>query len=73
MVGVDARIVTYGEKVKFRQLRRIHGWDYSIEDMKKFGVDNVQEIGGPWNWHRLRPEIKVVRVKVNALRKRRTN
>lgn len=65
MIGVNPRIATYGESVAFGLLRRYDGWDYSIEDMKKFGVDNVHEIGGQWDWHRHKPQFKVKRVKVD--------
>lgn len=63
-VGVDYRITTYGESVRFGWFTRYDGWDYSIADLEKLGVDNVHQIGGDWDWRAHRPDIKVKRVEV---------
>lgn len=43
------------------------GYDYSIADMKKFGVKNIVVTGDEWNWRRYRPsrESLVKRIKVD--------
>lgn len=43
------------------------GYDYSLADMKKFGLTNIVVIGDEWNWRRYRPNRKslVKRIKVD--------
>ncbi|AKE51552.1 hypothetical protein [Kangiella geojedonensis] len=41
------------------------GYDYSIEDMKKFGLTNIQLLDGVWEWRKYRPYLEVLRVDVN--------
>lgn len=42
------------------------GYDYSIEDMKKFGITNIQLIDNAWEWRKYKSEFYVLRVKVDA-------
>ncbi len=42
------------------------GYDYSIGDMKKFGLTNIHLIDGTWEWRKHRPHLEVLRVDVNA-------
>lgn len=42
------------------------GYDYSIDDMKKFGLTNIQLLDGTWEWRKHRPHLEVLRVEVNA-------
>ncbi len=43
----------------------VHGFDYSIEDMEKFGVTNVHLIDGHWNWRKYTDHYNVTRVKLS--------
>ena len=42
------------------------GYDYSIGDMKKFGLTNIHLIDGTWESRKHRPHLEVLRVDVNA-------
>lgn len=42
------------------------GYDYSIEDMEKFGLSNIQLIDDSWEWRKYRPHLEVLRVDVNS-------
>jgi hypothetical protein len=66
-IHIDQRILTYGQTASHVKLpRTAAGYDYSVEDMAKFGVINVVEKTGNWRWRELKPEFTsmVVRVEV---------
>jgi hypothetical protein len=43
MINVDQKITTYGQLSKFncQNLTRANGWNYSLYDLQKMGVDNI--------------------------------
>ena len=55
-IGVDQSITTYGQTAS--RPKSLFPYDYSIEDLSKFGVRNVIEKGGVWRWRELRPEFQ---------------
>ena len=56
-IGVNSSVTTYGQTAKHVvRTRTASGYDYSIEDMQKFGITNILEKDGPWRWRELRPE-----------------
>ena len=63
-IGVHQSITTYGQAES--RLKSPAPYDYSIEDMAKFGVTHVIERRGEWRWRELRPEFQsqVVRIPV---------
>jgi len=63
-IGVNQSITTYGQTES--GLEKMVPFDYSIEDMAKFGVTNVIQKGGTWRWRELRPEFQsqIVRMPV---------
>jgi hypothetical protein len=71
-IGVDHQITIYGlNRYPFRTYlgaimtaNPIEGFDYSIEDMAKFGVTNVYEIEGEWDWRAYTDCCNVVRIPV---------
>ncbi len=72
-IGVDYRITTYGEDYTFGDYAHavftrepILGFDYSIEDMAKFGVSNIQLVDGEWAWRNYTDCCNVKRVQVNG-------
>jgi hypothetical protein len=76
-IGVDYRITVYGfsrytfwDRLSlFIPGRQIQGFNYSIEDMEKFGVTDVHLIDGEWNWQINNKDFNVKRAVVenNAL------
>jgi hypothetical protein len=54
-IGVVNTITTYGQ-TEPRPSGTKGPFDYSIDDMAKFGVTNVIEKDGTWRWRELRPE-----------------
>ena len=73
-LGVDNLLTVYGQtNITFWQ-RVLHflglydtGWDYSLEDMNRFGISNIILIDKEWDWRKYRPNKsnKVLRVKVS--------
>ena len=71
-IGVDHRITIYGlSRYPFRaylgsimMANPIEGFDFSIEDMAKFGVTNVYAIEGEWNWREYTDCCNVIRMQV---------
>jgi hypothetical protein len=57
-IGVDYNVciagfeqISFWDKLKaFFTQRPIAGFDYSLEDMQRFGIDNVSLLDGEWNW-----------------------
>lgn len=68
-LGVDHAITVYGQDhgpgvVSWRQftnfvLRRgaMIGWDYSLDDLRRLGVENIRLVDGGWNWREHRPDV----------------
>lgn len=60
-IETDNLLCTYGQsKINFWDYlpklfgRGIIGYDYSLADMKKFGLSNIVLIDGEWNWRKYR-------------------
>ncbi len=70
-IGINGKITTYGQSRHFNMFWTGYwgraGYDYSIEDMKKFGLDNIVEEGGIWDWRHYHREPPVKRVRVKEL------
>jgi len=72
-IDVDHQITIYGlERYPFRvylgsimMANPIEGFDFSIEDMAKFGVTDVYPIEGEWNWRKYTNCCNVVRMQLN--------
>lgn len=45
----------------------IHGFDYSLEDMQRFGLSNIVLVDDEWNWRKHRPGVRrmVLRIPVS--------
>jgi hypothetical protein len=66
-IHVDQAITTYGQTAAHVvRPPNTAGYDYSIEDMAKFGITNVVEKGGTWRWRELRPEYRSVVFRVDV-------
>lgn len=68
-IGVDPAITTYGQTAAhIDRSKNTAGYDYSIEDMAKFGITDVTEKKGSWRWRELHPECRwlIVRVEVRS-------
>lgn len=63
-IGVDYRITTYGAEETSSWFVRYDGWDYSIDDLSKLGVQNVHQIDGIWDWRSHPSNSKVKRIEV---------
>lgn len=49
-IGVSKSINTLGQSDEYSNYSTYYnGWYYSLEDLKKFGVNNLIVINGPWN------------------------
>jgi hypothetical protein len=49
MIGVDPLITVCGQHPELRRAHPdAHGFDYSLEDMARFGVTGIQTLGRPW-------------------------
>src|SRR4030095_10882396 len=53
-IHVNQAITTYGQIQSERS--EAGPFDYSIEDLAKFGVTNIIQKGGAWRWRELRPK-----------------
>lgn len=71
---VDNLLTVYGQRnlTLWDQAARIFshetsGWDYSVEDMRRFGLSNIILIDEEWNWRKYRPNksSEVTRVAVS--------
>jgi hypothetical protein len=66
---VKQEITTYGQDAAHvNRPKNTIGFDYSVEDMAKFGIANIIEKQGPWRWRELHPEYQemVFRVEVRS-------
>ncbi len=68
-IGVDYNIciagfeqISFWDKLKaFFTQRPIAGFDYSLEDMQRYGIDNVSLLDGEWNWRKYSSQYNVIR------------
>jgi ATP-dependent protease ClpP protease subunit len=66
-IHVDKAITTYGQTAAHVvRPQNSAGYDYSIEDMARFGITNVVEKGGAWRWRELRPEFQSMVLRVDV-------
>jgi hypothetical protein len=66
-IHVDQRVLTYGQTATHvERPKTAAGYDYSIEDMAEFGVNNVVEKTGEWRWRELKPEFIPLVVRVDV-------
>jgi hypothetical protein len=64
---VNSEVTTYGQTAAHVvRPQNTAGYDYSIEDMAKFGITNVIEKGGPWRWRELHPESQSLIVRIDV-------
>lgn len=67
-IGVDGRITTCGQPAQWflNESRTVPyvGFDYSLEGLKRLGIENVYLADGEWNWRNREREYDVLRVRV---------
>jgi hypothetical protein len=69
-IGVNQAVTTYGQTAPhIARSQGTVGYDYSIEDMLKFGIANVVEKAGPWRRREVSPDApsQIVRVEVTLI------
>ena len=67
-IGVDQRITVLGQEPEFRCGRKNHGgWYYSITDLERLGVQNIEVLGGGWNPDPPTDSFKYCRVDLSTL------
>lgn len=70
-INVHPMLGEYGHKdfnawtFLYHYFNETEGYDYSLEDMEKFGLRNIQLLDGVWEWRKHRPHLKVIRVDVD--------
>lgn len=66
-IGVDQRITVLGQKPEFAcgDQETYSGWFYSVEDMKRLGVKNIEILGEDWAPEAPSPDIKVCMVTIS--------
>lgn len=64
MYGFDKLTVLYYAQAAASR-KPIAGFDYSIEDMAKFGITNVKAVDGEWDWRSHNDTFNVIRVPVD--------
>ncbi|MDO6712789.1 hypothetical protein Q4567_18795 [Aliiglaciecola sp. 2_MG-2023] len=64
-IGVDNLITVYGHSEmtmwdKFKSFfgTSLIGWDYSLEDIERFGISKIILIDNHWNWREYRPRAR---------------
>lgn len=71
-VNVHTMLAEYGHKeftfwnFLYRYFKKTVGYDYSIYDMKKFGLTNIVLLDETWEWRKHLTQHHVIRVEVNA-------
>ena len=67
-IGVDQRITVLGQDPQFdcRGETASLGWDYSIEDMGRLGIENIRVRGGIWQPVSPAPDRTICRVDLGA-------
>lgn len=67
--GIDPLITVYGQLPVWAAPYRdggYLGYDYSLDDLARFGVRGVEEIEGAWQPHLNKPEARVLRIAVDS-------
>jgi ATP-dependent protease ClpP protease subunit len=60
-IGVRQDITTYGQQARFAPLTAsAGGWTFSQEGFRRFGVDHIEIINGPWKPRLLTIEAQIV-------------
>ncbi|AOE49332.1 hypothetical protein [Kangiella sediminilitoris] len=69
-INVHPLLAEYGHKeftvwnFLYRYFKETVGFDYSLDDMKKFNITNVKLIDGAWEWRKYNSNYHVIRVEV---------
>ena len=69
-IGVNQKITTLGQDAKYQEQHNLNnyvGWYYSLEDLKKLGVKNVEVINPHWNYKNLSEKTKFFKVSVTSI------
>ncbi len=63
-IGVDQRVTVLGQYPEYvcRERTNSLGWDYSIEDMGRLGIKNIQVRNGEWRPESPAPNLTICRV-----------
>ena len=69
-IGVDQRITTLGQAPEFAcgKDETNTGWYYSLQDLKRLGVENVEVLGDEWTPEPPSADVKVCKVSLSRLR-----
>ncbi|AUD79411.1 hypothetical protein CW740_09230 [Kangiella profundi] len=71
-ITTDPMLAEYGHKeftfwnFLYHYFKGTIGYDYSIDDMQKFGLKNIVLLDETWEWRKHHPQHHVIRVKVDA-------
>jgi hypothetical protein len=73
-IGVDYNVciagfkqISFWDELKaFFTQRPIAGFDYSLEDMQRFGIENISLLDGEWNWRQYANQYNVIRATYTA-------
>ena len=65
-IGVDQRVTVLGQYPQYdcRGSTASLGWDYSIEDMSRLGIENIHVHGGDWRPESPAPNLTICRVEL---------
>ncbi len=68
-IAVTQKITTLGQEDVYHiyQKNGFRGWYYSLDDMKKLGLKNIQVVGGDWNPERQENRYKIYRVSLENI------
>ncbi len=67
-IGVDQRVTILGQVPQYecRGDNAFMGWDYSIEDMERLGINNIEVRNGPWRPVSPSPDFSICRVQLGS-------
>jgi len=67
-IGVDQRVTVLGQLPEYdcRGRAASLGWYYSIDDMRRLGIENIHIRGGNWQPESPAPNLKICRVELGA-------
>lgn len=67
-IGVDQRVTVLGQDPQYdcRGRAASLGWDYSIEDMGRLGIENIEVRNGEWQPESPTPDMTICRVELSA-------
>jgi len=64
-IGIDNFITVYGHSEitiwdQFKSFfgSSLIGWDYSLDDIKRFGISNISLMDNDWNWREYQPSVR---------------